>query len=158
MAQDNAAGVGYLVVEELAEVLLIDLALLGIHYCGEAVQNNVLHAKVLNCADNVRKLADAGGLDEDPVRVVLVQHLLKRLTEISHQRAADAAGVHLIDDNACVLQKSSVDAYLAKLVLDEHQLLTVKAVGYELFNKCGLSGSEEAGEYGDLCHYVNFLS
>ena len=55
--------------------------------------------------------------------------------EITHQRAADAAGVQLIDLDAGLLQEAAVNADLTELVLDQHHLLTLKSVLQKLFDQ-----------------------
>ena len=72
--------------------------------------------------------------DDDAVGVVLLHHLLQGGAEIAHQRAADAAGVQLVDLDAAFLQKAAVNADLAELVLDQHHLLTGKGLFDELFD------------------------
>jgi hypothetical protein len=109
----------------------------------------------LDSAGHVGQLADAGRLDDDAVGVVLLHHLLQSGAEIAHQRAADAAGVQLIDLDAGLLQKAAVDADLAELVLDEHDLLACKGLFDELLDKGGLTGAKEAGENIDLGHIRN---
>ena len=153
MAEDKAACIGDLVVEEFAEVLLIHLALLGVNNGGEAVELNVVSVDVLYRADDVAELADARGLDEDAVGVVLVEHLHERLAEVADERAADAARIHLGYLDAGVLQEAAVNAYLTELVLDKHELFAMVALSYQLLDERGLTGSEKAGENGYLSHY-----
>ena len=157
-AQDDAACVADLVVVELTEVLHIHLDLVHIGHGDKAVQ---LHIQVLghafHGAGHVAQLAHAGGLDDDAVGVVLLHHLLQGGAEITHQRAADAAGVQLIDLDAGLLQKAAVDADLAELVLDEHDLLACKGLFDELLDKGGLTGAKEAGENIDLGHSLKCL-
>ena len=78
-------------------------------------------------ADDVGELADAARLDEDAVRVILVDDLTERLAEVAHQRAADAAGVHLRHLNAGFLHEAAVDADFAELVFNEDELSRRKA-------------------------------
>ena len=157
-AQDDAACVADLVVVELTEVLHIHLDLVHIGHGDKAVQ---LHVQVLghafHGAGHVAQLAHAGGLDDDAVGVVLLHHLLQGGAEITHQRAADAAGVQLIDLDAGLLQKAAVDADLAELVLDEHDLLACKGLFDELLDKGGLTGAKEAGENIDFGHSLKCL-
>ena len=49
-----------------------------------------------------------------------------------------------------LLQKAAVDADLAELVLDEHDLLACKGLFDELLDKGGLTGAKEAGEISIL--------
>ncbi len=66
--------------------------------------------------------------------MILIDHLLKRSGEIADQAAADAAGIHLVDLNTGFLHKPTVDANLAKFVLDQHKLLSGIRLFDELFN------------------------
>ena len=157
-AQDDAACVADLVVVELTEVLHIHLDLVDVGHGNEAAQLNIqMLGHALDSAGHVGQLADAGGLDNDAVGVVLLHHLLQSGAEIAHQRAADAAGVQLIDLDAGLLQKAAVDADLAELVLDEHDLLACKGLFDELLDKGGLTGAKEAGENIDLGHSLKCL-
>ena len=158
--EEDGGGVLHLVVEELAEVLHIHLGLGGIHHGDKAVQvqggGGLLHA--LHGGDHVGQLAHAGGLDDDAVRGIVVQHLLQGCAEVAHQRAADAAGVHLGDLHPGVLQKAAVDADLAELVLDEDHFLAPEGLVQQLFDEGGLAGPQEAGDNVDLGHSCHILS
>ena len=154
--EDDGAGGLDLVVVELAEVLHVDLHLGGVRHGDEAVQLHVvgLVGGVLHRHDHVGQLAHAGGLDEDAVRVELGLHVLQRLVEVPHQGAADAPGGHLADLDAGLLQKAAVDADLAELVLDEHQLLAGEGLRQQLLDEGGLAGPQEAGDDVDLGHGI----
>ena len=164
MGQDDAAGVLHLVVEELTEVLHVHLALAGVHHGGEAAQDGTFGGGTLHGADDVGELTYARGLDKDAVRSVLGQHLGQGLTEVTHQRAADAARVHLVDLNTCLGQEAAVDADLTELVLNQHQLLACVSLCDELLDEGGLTGTQEAGEninFGHngslLCHQIFYV-
>ena len=47
--------------------------------------------------DHVGKLADTGGLDQNTLGSISADNFLQGSTEITYQRAADTAGVHLFD-------------------------------------------------------------
>ena len=158
VADDNATGVFNLVIEEFAEVFHVHLALAGIHHGGKAVQYGALGGCALHGADDVGQLADAGRLDQDTVGVVLADDLRQRLAEVADQGAADAPGVHLVDPDACVGKEAAVNADLAELVLDEHQLLALVGVRDELLDQRGFACAEEAGENVDFCHGISLLS
>ena len=151
-AEDDGRGVLDLIVEELAEVLHVDLALGRVRHGDEGVQLQVVVVQTLHRADDVGELAHAGRLDDDAVRLELGHHLLERLAEVAHQAAADAAGVHLGDLDPGVLQEPAVDADLTELVLDEDQLLALVRLLDQLFDEGGLTGPQEPGEYVDLGH------
>ena len=129
----------------------IHLHLVHIGHGDKAVQ---LHIQMLShafhSAGHIGELAHAGGLDDDAVGVVLLHHLLQGGAEIAHQRAADAAGVQLVDLDAAFLQKAAVNADLAELVLDQHHLLAGKGLFDELFDQGSFTGTKEAGENIDF--------
>ena len=91
VAEDNTACIGYLVVEEFAEILVVHLALLCIDNSCEAVELDIVGVNVLNSADNVAELAYARGLDKDTVGSVVSKHLFESLAEVAYERAADTA-------------------------------------------------------------------
>ena len=161
-AEQDAACVADLVIVELAEVLHIHLDLVHIGHGDKAVQLHVqMLGHALHGAGHIAQLANARGLDDDAVGVVLLHHLLQRGTEIAHQRAADAACVQLVDLDAAFLQKAAVNADLAEFVLDQHHLLACKGLGDQLFDQSGFAGAKEAGEDIDFSHDPNasfFLS
>ena len=124
MRQNDTAGIFDLVIEELAKVLHIHLALFDVCDRGKAVENDLIRAKVLHSADNIRKLANARGLDKNAVGVILVKHLFKCFAKVTYQGAANATAVHFGYFNACVLHKTAVNTNLAKFVFNQHQLFT----------------------------------
>ena len=85
MAEDKAARIGYLIVEELAEVLLVHLALLCVNNCRKAVELHIVSVYVLNCSYDIAELSDAGGFYEDTVGSIVRKHLFKSLSEVAHQ-------------------------------------------------------------------------
>ena len=155
--EDDGTGGLDLVVVELTEVLHIDLHLGGVRHGDKAVElhlGNVLYG-VLHRHDHVAELAHAGGLNEDAVGVELSLHVLQSLVEVAHQRAADAAGGHLGDLDAGFLQEAAVNVDLAKFVFDQHQLFTLVGFRQQLFDECGLTGAQEAGDDVDFCHGIS---
>ena len=159
-AEDDGAGGLDLVIIELAEVLHVDLHLAGIGHGDKAVQLHVRHVLhgVLHRHDHVGELAYAGGLDEDAVGLELLVHFLQRLVEVAHQRAADAAGGHLADLHAAVLQKAAVNGDLAELVFNQHQLFALIGLGQQLLDERGLACAKESGDNVDFCHSIPFFS
>ena len=146
VGEDDGGCVGNLVVIELAKVLHIHLTLVNVGHGGEAIELGVCGLNRLNRLDNVGELTYSAGLDDNSVGMELVKHLDKRLGEITDKGAADTAGVHLGDLDACILKESSVDTNLTELVLDEDKLFTAVCFLNKLLYKCGLAGSEEAGK------------
>ena len=157
--QNDAAGMADLIVEKLTKVLHIHLALVGIGHGGEAVEDGLLHLQTLHSADDIGQLAHAGGLDEDAVGMVLLQHLTQRLAEVAYQTAANAAGVHLGDLDTGILQKAAVDADLTELVLDEHQFFALIGFFNELFDQRGLASAQKTGKNVNFGHvFASFIS
>ncbi len=144
MAENYAACVCYLVIEEFTEILLIHLALLCVYNCCESVKDYIVCIDVLYSTDNVAEFSYTGRFDEDTVGVILFKHLFESLAEISHKAATDTAGVHLSDLDACVLEESAVYTDLTEFIFDEDEFFVVIAFFYELFDKGGLSCTEEA--------------
>ena len=143
--QDDGGSGFDLVVVELAEVLHIDLHLTGIHNRHGVANGNFLVGDLVDRTDHIRQLANAGGLDDDPVRMILVDHPGQGLAEVTHQRAADAAGVHLGDVDACILQKAAVNADLTKLVFDEDQLLSGVSFLDHFLDQRGFTSAQKTG-------------
>ena len=158
--EDDGAGGLDLVIIELSEVLHVDLHLAGVGHGDEAVQLHVRHVLhgVLHRHDHVTELAHAGGLDEDAVGPELLMDLLQGLVEVAHQRAADAAGGHLADLHAAVLQEAAVNGDLAEFVLDQHQLFALIGLGQQLLDQRGLARAQESGDNVDFCHSIPFFS
>ena len=152
-AEQDGPGALHLVVEELAKVLHVHLALGGVDHGDEAAQlHGDLLAGGLNGPDHVGQLAHAGGLDDHPVGGIGGDDLLEGLAEVAHQRAADAARVHLGDLDARVLEEAAVDADLAELIFDEHQLLALVDLLQQLADQRGLARPQKAGDDVDLGH------
>ena len=155
--EDDGTGGLDLVVVKFTEVLHIDLHLGGVCHGDEAVElhlGNVLYG-VLHRHDHVAELAHAGGLNEDAVGVELSLHVLQSLVEVAHQRTTDAAGGHLGDLDAGFLQEAAVNVDLAKFVFDQHQLFALVGLRQQLFDECGLTGTQEAGDDVDFCHGIS---
>ena len=140
-----------LVLEELAEVLEVHLGLERIHDRDKRVEHYV-QMRVLHGRNHVGQLAHAGRLDQDAVGRVLVDHVVQRLAEVAHQRAADAARVHFIYHNAGILEEAAVDADLAELVLDQHDLFTFQRIRQQALDQRGLARAEEARDNINFRH------
>ena len=154
--EDDGAGGLDLVVVELAEVLHVDLHLGGVRHGDEAVELHVRHVLygVLHRHDHVAELAHAGRLNEDAVRVELILHVLQRLIEVAHQRAADAACGHFGDLDAGLLQEAAVNVDLAELVFNQHQLFALVGFRQQLFDESGLTGAQKAGNNINFRHGI----
>ena len=149
-AHDDEVRVCDLVVEELAEVAHVHLGLARVHHGDLGADVGALHA--LDSPGHVGQLADARGLDQNAVGGVVLHDLFEGLREVAHQGAADAAGVHLRDLHARVLEKAAVNGDLAELVLDKHELFLAVALRDQLADERRLPRAEKAGENINSCH------
>ena len=146
-AQDDAGCVADLVIIELAKVLHIHFDLVHIGHSHKAVQADRQGlAHTLNSAGHITQLANAGRLDQDAVRMISLHDLFQCLAEVAHQGAADAAGVQLVDLNACLTHKATVNADLAEFVFDQHNLFTLERFLDELFDQGRFACTQKAGE------------
>ena len=153
MGEDNRRSMLDLVVIELAKVLHIHLALINVGNGGETVKNCTVILGSLCRADNVRKLTNARGLDDDSIGIILIKNLNKCLGKIANKRTANTAGIHLGYLDTCIGKESAVNTDLAELVLDKNNLLTCICLFNQLLNKRGFTCAKEAGKYINLCHY-----
>ena len=149
-----------MVVVKLAEVLHVDLYLGGVRHGDKAAQlhlRHILHG-VLHRQDHIGQLPHSRGLNEDAVRGKLLLHIHQRPAKVAHQGAANAPGGHLADLHPGVLQKPAVNADLAELVFNEHQLLALVGLRQHLLNKRGFSRAQKAGHNINFSHNSCFLS
>ena len=152
MGENDRGSVLNLVVIELAKVLHIHLALINVGNGGKAVKMCAMILSSLGCADNVRELTNSRGLDDDSIGIILLKYLNKSLGKIANKRAADTAGVHLGNLDTCIGKEAAVYTDLAKLVLNENNLLTCVCLFNQLLDKRGFTCAKEAGKYINLCH------
>ena len=154
--QNDSFGSFHLIVVEFTEILHVDLHLAGIHNRHRVAQLNILSRHLFNGSHHIGQLSHAGGLDHDPVGMILLDHLGQSLAEIANQAAANAAGIHFCDVDARILQKAAVNADLAEFVLDQHQLLAAICFLDHFLDQSGLAGTKEAGINIDFCHSNTF--
>ena len=150
--EDNGSSSFHLVVVEFAKILHIDLHFGSIHHCDGKAQNHIIIGDFLNSRHHIRKLTDTGRFDNDSVRIVLFDHLMQCLAEVTHQAAANAAGIHFRNVDSRVLQKTAVNADLTKLIFDQNQLLTGISFLDHFLDQRGLTCAQKAGINIDLCH------
>ena len=150
--QDNGGSRFHLVVVKLAKVLHIDLDLACINHSNSIAQGYFLVGNLVHSADHIRQLADTGGLNHNPVRVVFRNDLGQCLAKVTHQRATDTSGVHLGNVDAGILQETAVNTDFAKFVFDQNQLLALVRFGNHFLDQGCLTGSQEAGIDIDFCH------
>ena len=154
--QDDGRGGLHLVVVEFSKVFGVNLDLACIHHSHGVAQSYIGTGNLIHGADHIRQLAHTGGLDDNPVGMVLPDDLFQSLSEVTHQRAADAAGVHLGNVDARVLQESAVDADFTEFILNQYQLLALVALGDHLLDQRGLTGAQKTGVNINLCHNYTF--
>ena len=150
-AEDDGGCRFNLVVIEFPEVAHIDLAFSRIGHCHGVTQLHLLICDLLHSGHHITELSHARGLNENPVGMILVNHLLQGFAKVSHQGAANASGIHRPNFNASLLEKTAIDSNFAELVFNEHQLLLAVAFGNHFADESRLSGSQETRVYINLC-------
>ena len=156
---EDDGGSGFdLVVVELTEVLHIDLHLACITDSHGVAQSDLVIGDLFHSGNHIGQLADTGGFDDDPVGVILLDHLRQRLAEVAHQGAADAAGVHLGNVDARILQETAVNADFAEFVFNENQLLSLIGFLNHLFDQRGLTCAQKAGVNINFRHNCTFCT
>ena len=154
-AHDDRSGVLYLIIEELAEVSHIHFAFLGVYHRCVAVQHqSCILLNALYCFDHIGELAYAGRLNQNPVRMIGGDNFLQGSAEISHQRAADTAGIHLSDLDPRFLQETAVDADLSEFVFNKDHLFILEGFFQKFFDQSCLAGSKKSGHNINFCHYL----
>ena len=152
---ENDGGSGLdLIVVELTEILGVDLHLTGISHSNGVTKGHFIIRNLLNSRNNVGQLTNAGGFDDDPLGIILVDDLSQRLAEITHQAAADTAGVHLSDVDTGILQEAAVNTDLTELVLNEDQFLTLVGFLNHLFDEGGFARTQETGVNINFRHCI----
>ena len=154
-AQHDGIGILYLILKEFTEVFAVLFGLLGIYYGDAGVQLDVrLFRDAGDGLFHVGELADAGGLDQDALGVELLHHLAQGHGKITHQAAADAAGVHLSDLNAGLPQESAVNADLAEFIFDQNDLFSLEHFFQQFLDEGGLACSQESADHINFSHFT----
>ena len=91
MAQDDRAGMFYLIIEEFPKVLHIKLRFSCVYYSSESVKLYFSYMEISHRVDYVAELSYSGGLYQYPLRRKVFYDLPEGLSEVSHQAAAYAA-------------------------------------------------------------------
>ena len=151
-AQNNRGGMLNLVDKEFAEILEVNLAFAGIHNSYQSADLTVFTADSAGRTHYIAQLADAAGLDQDPVGMIGIEHFPQSLAEIAHQAAANAAAVHFGDLDTGFLHEAAVNADFSEFVFDQHDLLAGIGILQQLLDQGCLSGSKESGEHINLSH------
>ena len=143
-----------LVEEELAEVLHIHAALACVHNGRAAGHNEVAVAflRALDGGEDFAQLAHAGRLNQQAVRMILRNQIIDRLLEVAHQRAADAAGIQLINDDARILHKAAVHADFAIFIFQQDDFFLRNAARQQLFDERRFARAQKTRNNVDLNH------
>lgn len=140
--KQDCTGMGNLIFKKFAEVLEIHLCFECIDYRDKGVQHNV-EMRILHRGNNVGQLADARRLDQDAVGMILLDNVMQRLPKVTDERAADAAGVHLVDNDARVLEKTAVNADFTKFVFDQNNLFVLQGAVQQLLDERCLARAQK---------------
>ena len=143
-----------LVEEELAEVLHIHAALARVHN-GRATGHNevaVAFLRALDSGEDFAQLAHAGRLNQQAVRMILRNQVINRLLEVAHQRAADAAGIQLINDDARILHKAAIHADFAIFIFQQDDFFLRNAACQQLFDERRFARAQKTRNNVDLNH------
>ena len=89
--------------------------------------------------------------------MILVDHLAQRLAEVAHQRAADAAGVHLRHLDAGLLHEAAVNADLAEFIFNQNDLLAGKRLFKQFLDQRRLARAKKAGKNINFRHGKHLL-
>ena len=143
-----------LVIKELAKVLHIHTALLGVDHNGGATKGGIGKLQPLHRTDHVAELTNARGLNQNAVGGVVGHYLFKGTAKVAHEAATDTARVHLVDRNAGLAEKAAVNTDLTKLILNENELFACIGLGNQLFDKCGLPRTEKTRKNVNLGHSI----
>ena len=143
-----------LVEEELAEVLHIHAALARVHNGRAAGHNEVAVAflRALDGGEDFAQLAHAGRLNQQAVRMILRNQVINRLLEVAHQRAADAAGIQLINDDARILHKAAVHADFAIFIFQQDDFFLRNAARQQLLDERRFARAQKTRNNVDLNH------
>ncbi len=153
-AQDDSRCIRDLVVEKFTKRLHLLECLLRVHHSHERTQLHIrLVLKINHGLHDIRELAHTGRLDQDAVRMELLEHLAQVLRKIAHQRAADAAGIHLRNLDAGILQETAIDTHLSEFILDQDDLLTGERLLDHFLDERGLARAQESGNNVNFCHH-----
>ena len=155
--QDDGIGSFDLIIIELTEVLHVNLNLTCIRHSNGITQLHILAGDLFHRCDYIGQFANTGRFDDHSIGMILGDHLGQSLAKVTNQRAANAAGVHLRNVDAGILQKATVNADLTKFIFDQHQLLALIGFLNHLLNQSGFTCAQETGENINNCHKMHLL-
>ena len=151
--REDDGGSGFnLIIVEFTKILHVDLHLASIGNGHLITQDNILTRDLLYSSNHIAKLTDARRFDHNAIRMILLNHLGQSLAEITHQAAANAAGIHLCNIDTGVLQETTVDANFAKFIFDQNQIFALVGFLDHFLNQSGFTGTKKTGINIDLSH------
>ena len=142
-----------LIIVELAKVLHIHFHLTGIHHSNSISQGHLFIGDLIDSSDHIGQLAYTGGLDDNAIRVILLDDLCQGAAKVAYKAAANAAGIHFCNIDAGVLQEATIDADLTEFVFNQYQFLSTIALLDHFLDQGCLTCTKKAGIYIDLRHF-----
>ena len=143
-AQQNRPRILNLVDKKLSKILNIHFRLGGIHHRHRAVDLHIqVSGHIFHRFKHIGELSHTRRLNQNTIRPISLDHFLQRSPEIPHQGAADTPGIHLLDLNARLLQKASVNADLPEFIFNQHRPAAIQNLLQQLFNQSGLPRSQK---------------
>ncbi len=159
-AQYYSSGILNLIVKKLAKGFHL---LGGFHCIDNRHQRVQLHAVVFflhlfHRSYHIGKLPDAGGFNENPVRMIHFNHFPETSVKISYQGTADTAGIQFPDLYAGILQKSSVNTNFPIFIFHQNNLLILKHFFQHFLDQCGFTCPQKSGNNINFDHFQFLLS
>ena len=84
--------------------------------------------------------------------MILRNQIIDRFLEVAHQRAADAAGIQLINDDARILHKAAVHADFAIFIFQQDDFFLRNAARQQLFDERRFARAQKTRNNVDLNH------
>ena len=137
-AQNNSAGTFNLIIEKLSEIFIIKLCFVRIHNSRSTVNNNIFKTEIHYSLNNIGKLTHSRRLNDYTIRRISIDNFFQCRTEISHERTADASGIHFFYIYSRILKKPVVYANLSEFILYKNALLTLKSLFQKFSDKSSL--------------------
>ena len=84
--------------------------------------------------------------------MILRNQVINRLLEVAHQRAADAAGIEFIDDDARILHKAAIHADFAIFIFQQDDFFLRNAARQQLLDERRFARAQKTRNNVDLNH------
>ena len=141
-----------LIFIEFTKAGQINITAGGIDYSRKGAQLNIVRLYPLNSSHNVTEFANAGGFDQDTFRRKVSNDLGQRTAKITHQRAANAAGIHFSNLNAGFLQETAVNTDIAKFIFNQNEFFALISFFDQFLNQGRFTRTQETGKNINSCH------